>query len=90
MKKKDIISRIAEITGSSKAHASDMYNAFQQAVQESQTDGENVELVGFVNFVVDDVPDAIKRNPKTGESVEVPAHKKVKVKVSNTLKDIVR
>ena len=90
MKKKDIINRIAEISNTSKAHAAIMYDAFQQAVQESQADGENVELVGFVNFIIDDVPDSIKRNPKTGESIEVPAHKKVKAKVSNLLKDIVR
>ena len=35
MKKKDIINRIAEISNTSKAHAAIMYDAFQQAVQES-------------------------------------------------------
>lgn len=52
--------------------------------------GDGVRLPGFVTFEVQDVPEKEARNPQTGEKLVVPAHKKLKTKVSSTLKNRIR
>jgi len=47
--------------------------------------GMNVELRGFGAFKVSDVAARLARNPKTGASVKVAAHRKVSFKASKDL-----
>ena len=49
--------------------------------------GEEVSIHGFGSFLAVDKEARTARNPKTGETVNVPAHKAVKFKVSKTFKD---
>ena len=49
-----------------------------------------IRLPEFVSFEGKDVAERTGRNPKTGESVVVPAHKAVTVKLSKHFKDAIR
>ena len=52
-------------------------------------DGDEVLIPGLAKFIVVDVPARTARNPQTGEVINVPAKKKVKVKVLGELKESV-
>ncbi|MDY7043674.1 HU family DNA-binding protein [Virgibacillus sp. M23] len=86
MKTQDVVNRIAEITGGTKKEAKQYLGAFKQVVVEGLESGEGVSLKGFVEFSVKEVPAHEARNPQTGESVQVPAHRKGTAKLSNSIK----
>ncbi|MFR6664839.1 MAG: HU family DNA-binding protein [Thomasclavelia spiroformis] len=52
--------------------------------------GERIPIVGLGAFETADVEERIGKNPKTGQPVNIPAHRKPKFKISKTLKDAVR
>ena len=47
-------------------------------------------IPGFLKFSVGDQEARVARNPRTGETIDVPAKKKVKVKILERLKSSVR
>ncbi|MDP2168375.1 MAG: HU family DNA-binding protein [Thermodesulfovibrionales bacterium] len=49
--------------------------------------GEKVEIRGFGNFRLKDRKPRKARNPKTGESVDVPEKKAIRFKVGKALKE---
>lgn len=61
-------------------------NAIKSAVIDSLADGDEISWPGFVKFSVGDVAARTARNPQTGESISVPAKKKVKIKTLGELK----
>lgn len=61
--------------------------AFLRAITESLRVKQRVELRGFGSFRVRPVPPRIRRNPRTGEPVEVPASYSVKFKAGNLLQE---
>ena len=65
-------------------------NAIRDAVIEAMQAGEEVAIPGFVKFSVADQNARIARNPQTGKEINVPAKKKVKVKILEKLKSSVR
>lgn len=64
--------------------------AIRDAVIEAMQDGDEIAIPGFVKFSVADQKERVSRNPRTGELVNVPAKKKVKVKILEKLKSSVR
>lgn len=52
--------------------------------------GEEVSIHGFGSFLAVDKEARTARNPKTGETVNVPAHKAPKFKVSSAFKAAVK
>lgn len=65
-----------------KAHMS----AFEAVVVKAVKRGEDVKLKGFVDFVSKEVSARTAKNPKTGEDVAVPAHRKASAKLSQGLR----
>lgn len=55
------------------------------AIEESLKRGERIEIREFGNFVVRKKGSRLARNPKTGETVEVPEMKKIYFKVGKGL-----
>lgn len=90
MTRKELINRIAEKLEVSKKSTGEFVTAYEETIKESMVIGEEVNLMGFMKTYVVDVPTRMARNPKSGESVEVKAHKTVKVKVLKELKDAVK
>jgi len=86
MNKAEIVARIAEITGGTKKEAVKYLEAFKQVISESLKAGKPVKLYGFVNFKVKNVPERTARNPRTGETIQVPAHMKASASLSKSLR----
>lgn len=89
MLKKDLIGIIAEKTNITKKNTETVINEFITTVTDALVTGDDVKLTGFICFEVKDVAERTGRNPKTSETILIPAHKKVAVKVGKALKDAV-
>lgn len=60
-----------------------------ECIVDAIASGEGVRLMGLGTFTVEDKPARVARNPRTGETVQVPAKKAPKFKISTALKDAV-
>ncbi|KEK23960.1 HU family DNA-binding protein [Bacillus gaemokensis] len=65
-----------------KAHV----DALETVVVNALKAGEDVKLKGFVDFTTKEVEARTAKNPKTGEPVEVPAHRKATATLSKTIR----
>jgi len=86
MKKVDIISRMAEGAGITKAQAEKAMDGLLEAVKDGLKDGGRVAFVGFGTFSVAERKARAGRNPKTGEVIQIPESKTVKFTPSEGLK----
>lgn len=89
MNKQDIIETMAAEAGISKAKAKLALQGFTQGVQDALSTGNTVQLVGFGTFSVSERKARTGRNPKTGETLQIPAKNVVKFKAGKGLDDAV-
>jgi DNA-binding protein HU-beta len=89
MGKIELINIIAKKINVSKAEAEKFMNAYTEAIKEALLDEEEVKLIGFGTFSVQEKAATTARNPRNpGETIEVPAKKVVKFKLSKKLKEL--
>ena len=86
MKKADIISRMAEGAGITKAQADKALDNLLETITEGLKDGGKVVFVGFGTFSVVERKARTGRNPRTGEVIQIPESKAVKFTPSEGLK----
>lgn len=89
MNKVELIAAVAAKTNMTKADAEKAVNAVMESVKETLVAGDRVQLVGFGTFEVGKRAERNCRNPKTGETMVVPATKAPKFKAGKALKDAV-
>lgn len=89
MNKSELITAIAERTEMTKKDTEKFVNVFVETVTETLVDGDKVQLVGFGTFDVTQIAERNGRNPKTEESIVIPAHNRPKFKAGKALKDAV-
>lgn len=89
MTKADLVEKIAEHTKLSKKDSEIVVNTVFQSIIEALTKGDKVELRGFGSFRARNRHSRVGRNPKTGESVEVPSKKVPFFKPGKDLKKLV-
>ena len=89
MNKADLIAAIAAKTGTTHADAEDAVNAFISVVKEAVAVGDKVQLIGFGTFELKDTAAKIGRNPKTGETIDIPPCKKPSFSAAKSFKDSV-
>lgn len=89
MNKNELIARVAEKTGQSKSTAADVVEATFNEIEAALKKGDEVRIVGFGNFVVAKRAASTGRNPRTGESINIPASKAPKFRPGKALKDAV-
>lgn len=87
MNKGELISALAHKTEKTQVEAKSFLEAFTETVSENLAKGENLTLIGFGTFSVQDVPARTGRNPRTGEPLQIKAKKKVKFKAGADLTD---
>ena len=87
MTKTDVINYIAEETGMTKADATRALDAFMSAVEEGLKKEGKVTLTGFFTFTAEKKAAKEGRNPRTGETVKIPARVAVKGKAGSKLKE---
>ncbi len=74
MRKVDIVTKIADMTGVPKTDVLITLEAFFKEVKDSVKVGENVYVRGFGSFVAKKRAAKIGRNISRGESVVIPEH----------------
>ena len=89
MKKQDIINMFAEMLDITKVKATEVVEALFEAISKEMKKGGSVDIAGFGSFLAAPVKASVKRNPKTGASLNVPAHKKPKFRPAKALKELV-
>jgi nucleoid DNA-binding protein len=90
MSKQDLVEVLAKKTGLSKNAAAEALNAVLEAISSSLKKGEDVVLTGFGTFKVASRKARTGRNPKTGETIKIPARKVVRFKVGAELRKAVK
>lgn len=90
MNKTELVAKIAEVTGLSKADAKKALDATVEAVKEALVAGDNVQLVGFGTYSVTERPAREGVNPRTGEKLTIAAKKVVKFKAGAELANAVK
>ena len=90
MTKADLIVKIADGSGITKAAAEKALNSFVAAVSEAIANGDKITLVGFGTFDVATRSQREGRNPRTGETITIPSSKVVRFKAGNKLKETIK
>ena len=89
MNKAELIAAVAEKTGLSKKDTEAVVSATFDTIVAAMAEEEKVQLVGFGSFEVKKRAERIGRNPKTKESITIPASKVPVFKAGKALKDSV-
>ncbi|MBF0584309.1 MAG: HU family DNA-binding protein [Magnetococcales bacterium] len=89
MNKSELTAKVATTTGMTSSQAEQAINAIVATVQETLASGGQVTLVGFGSFSVSERAARIGRNPRTGETIQIPASRFPNFKPGQTLKKAV-
>ncbi len=87
MNKTELINAVAEKAALSKKDAEKAVAATIDAITDALVAGDKVQLVGFGAFEVKCRNARVGRNPKTKETIEIPASKIPAFKAGKALKD---
>lgn len=89
MTKADLVNLIAEKGEYTKKDAEKALSTVVDVITDSLVKGEKVQIVGFGTFEVRERKEKIAKNPKTKETVKVPAKTAPAFKPGKALKDAV-
>ena len=87
--KENFLSIMSEKAGLSKKDCDVALKAFEETVVECLTNGQDVQLIGFMTLMARERPKREVRNPHTGEKSISPAKKVPKVRFGNKLKEAI-
>lgn len=87
MNKTELVNFIAEETGLTKADSARALEAMTNGVVKGLKDSGKVTLTGFCTFTAKNKPAKMGRNPKTNETVKIPARVSVAIKAGSKLKE---
>lgn len=87
MKKIEFVDAVSEKTGLTKADSAKAIDAVFATITEVLAKGDKLSLVGFGTFSVSKREARDGRNPRTGETVQIPARNAVTFKAGTALKD---
>ena len=89
MKKTELIAAIAEQSGLSKKDAEKALSATLDTIVKAVADGDKIQLTGFGTFEQRQRNARIGVDPRTGNSIEIPASKVPAFKAGKAFKDVV-
>ena len=89
MNKTELVALVAEKSGLTKKDAEAAVTAVLDAVVESVTNGEKVQIVGFGTFEQRQRNARTGCDPRTGNTIEIPASKVPAFKAGKAFKDAV-
>ncbi len=88
MNKSELVKALAEEYTLPVEEAAMMVDTFFDCLRVAMVNGERVEIRGFGSFKVKEYKGYQGRNPKTGDSVEVPSKKLPAFRAGKELKDV--
>ncbi|HEX2060520.1 MAG TPA: HU family DNA-binding protein [Thermoanaerobaculia bacterium] len=86
--KADVINAIAEQAGISKKEAAAAFDAFVGYISDTCQRGERCAIPGLGSFAVTQRKAREGRNPRTKETITIPASKNVRFKAGKDLRDL--
>lgn len=89
MTKKELIVKITKETELSQQAVSSVVESMIEQIRSLLSRGDRITLSGFGTFLTRDRAQMSGRNPQTGESIVIPAHRAVKFSASKKLKGVV-
>ena len=89
MNKTELIAAVAEKAGLTKKDAERVVNVTVDVIAESLVKGDKVSVSGFGIFEAKTREARVGRNPRTKETIQIPATRLPVFKASKTLKDSV-
>ena len=89
MNKSELVEAVASESDLSKADAGRAVDAVISAITKTLKGGQDVTLVGFGTFTVRTRSARTGRNPRTNETINIPASKNPAFKAGKALKDAV-
>ena len=89
MNKTELIAEVANKAGLSRKDAEKALGAVVETITEAVVKGDKVQLVGFGSFETKQREARTGRNPKTEETIEIPATRVPVFKAGKALKDAV-
>ena len=83
----DIADFVYQEIGLSKWESAALVNSIFHKIEGALLEGEHVKLAGFGKFITRNKPKRVGRNPKTGETVEIPPMRVLSFKPSAKLNE---
>ena len=90
MNKGELVEKMADAAGISKAAAEKALTGMLEAVTGTLSKGGKVTLVGFGTFSISQRSARQGRNPQTGATIQIPARKVARFKAGSKLADAVK
>ena len=90
MTKAELVEKIAKEASLTKAEAGRALDITIDTVTKAMKKGDKVTLVGFGSFSVSKRKARTGRNPRTGATIKIPAHRAPKFTAGQGLKDAVK
>jgi DNA-binding protein HU-beta len=90
MNKASLVEKVHEVLGGTKVQAEQIVDKVFDSIVDSLKKGDEVSIAGFGIFSAKQRAARTARNPRTGESVSVPATNVPKFKAAKALKDAVK
>ena len=90
MNKQDLIAKIAQDTGASKAGAAAAIESLLDGITKSLKKGDSITFVGFGTFKTSQRKARTARNPQTGAAIKIPKRRVVRFSAGKALKSAVR
>ncbi|MBT1018004.1 HU family DNA-binding protein [Canibacter sp. lx-72] len=90
LNKTELVAKIAAETGETQSAVSTVVDSLFKTVAASLAKGEKVAIPGWISFDSTETAARTGRNPQTGEAIQIPAGKRVKITVGSKLKAAVK
>lgn len=90
MNKQDIAEKMQVVLGSTKADAERAVETMIDAIVKTLKSGDEVSIAGLGIFSTKVRPARTGRNPRTGETIQVPSMRVPKFRAAKALKDAVK
>jgi len=89
MNKAELVEEVASQTGLTKKTSREAIDAMTSVITDVLARGEKVSLVGFGTFQVMQRKARRGRNPRTGQTIQIPAKRVPKFKAGKDLREVV-
>ena len=86
MNKSQLINELAEQSSLSKVEVKRLVDSLFGTIEKKLQEGEKVVISGFGVFSAIEVAERVGRNPRTGESVKIPARRSVRFRPTIDIK----
>lgn len=86
--KADLVEKVYEKIGFSKKEASELVDMVFNSLKNVLSEGDNVKISGYGNFLVRQKKERVGRNPQTGEQIKISARRVLTFRPSQVLKAV--